>query len=90
MSEDSTSACESPGPRSEDDNPPPGCEQFGLQTRGLATYYELRCAVLEATISALETELDRKERHVQRVRDRYEELLQERARTCDEKPVFTR
>jgi hypothetical protein len=89
MSESSTPVCKSPGPRDEEDHgPPPGCEQFGLQIGGLATYYELRCTALETTISALETELDRKERHVQQVRDRYEELLQKRA--CDEEPLFTR
>jgi hypothetical protein len=85
----STTTCESHSPRGEDDDSPPaGCKQFGLRIGGLATYYELRCTALEATISALEAELDRKEHHVQQVRDRYEELLQKR--TCDEKPLFTR
>jgi len=89
MSESSTATYESRGPRGqENDGPPADCEQFGLRIGGLATYYRLRCTALESTVSALEAELDRKERHVQQVRDRYEELLQERA--CDEEPVFTR
>jgi hypothetical protein len=58
---------------------------------GLATYYRLRCIVLETTITALESELDRAEHRLQNVVSRYEELLEERecADGRGNDPVFT-
>jgi hypothetical protein len=60
----------------------------GVPYVGVATYYRLRCIALEATIAALQAELDRYERRTQRIRDRYEDILQ--GRECEDSPVFTR
>jgi len=77
------------GPRVEwvDEVHATGATETGLHG-GLATYYRLRCIALESTVTALQAEIDRQERRTQRIRDRYEELLQ--GRDCEDDPVFTR
>ena len=44
---------------------------------GLATYYRLQSAVLEARVAALEAEVARTERRLQETVDRYEQVLQQ-------------
>lgn len=43
---------------------------------GLAAYYRLRNAVLEARIESLEAELEQTERQLETTIDRYEQILQ--------------
>jgi hypothetical protein len=58
-------------------------DRHGVSVGGLATYYRLRCIALEATVAALEAELDRRERHHQTVLARYEDVLQGRECDCE-------
>jgi len=46
---------------------------------GLATHYRLRCLALQATVDALEAQLERKNGELDEVVARYEELLAERS-----------
>jgi hypothetical protein len=45
--------------------------------RGIATYYRLRSAVLEAHVAALEADLEQTERQLETTIERYERLLQQ-------------
>lgn len=90
MSETSTATCESRDPHVDGVDPLPatGRTRRPVPVADLATYYRLRCIALESTVASLEARLDRTERRAQRIRDHYEELLQQRESAAD--PVYTR
>jgi len=90
MPETTTATSESsdPCPDRERCRPAIGREWAGRpEGSGLATYYRLRCMALETTVTALERELERKDRRRRNLVARYEELLQ--GRDCDDVVVTT-
>jgi hypothetical protein len=92
MPEQPTATTESRDPSVEWVDSPPTIARVrhpAVAIGGLATYYRLRCIVLETTVAALESELTRARRRLQNVVSRYEELLDRRECADGADPVFT-